>query len=149
MLNPLRVWASVAVRLTLAPISVIALGAGVMAAGTGCESHAGNAALIGGAAGAGIGAIIGHNSHDRAGEGALIGGAAGAIGGALIGNEMDKKEAREADRLDVRVALERPGEAGGRVLTAGEQDERRTCLRHRYFAGVVSFADFRPTSCPP
>ena len=29
----------------------------------------------------------------------------------------------KADRLDVLVALERPGEAGGGVLPAGEKDE--------------------------
>ena len=54
--------------------------------------------LVGGAAGAGIGAIVGHNSHGRTGSGALIGGAVGAIGGALIGNEMDKKEAADERR---------------------------------------------------
>ena len=68
-----------------------------VALAAGCESHAGNGALIGGAAGAGIGAIIGNNSHGRTAEGALIGGAVGALGGGLIGNEMDKKEARAAD----------------------------------------------------
>src|SRR5215207_2753496 len=77
-------------------ILAAALAAGVIGTGAGCESHAGNGALIGGAAGAGIGAIIGNNSHGRTAEGALIGGAVGAIGGGLIGNEMDKKEARES-----------------------------------------------------
>jgi hypothetical protein len=75
-------------------LSVVACGT-LLAGVAGCESNAGTGALIGGAAGAGIGAIIGHNSHGRTGSGALIGGAAGAIGGALIGNEMDKKEAAE------------------------------------------------------
>src|SRR5215207_3862868 len=74
-----------------------ALAAGVMGIGAGCESHAGTGALIGGAAGAGVGAIIGHNSHGRTASGAAIGGAVGALGGALIGNEQDKKEARERD----------------------------------------------------
>ena len=67
---------------------------------TGCESNAGNGALIGGAAGAGLGAIIGNNSHHHTAGGALIGGAIGAIGGGLIGNEMDKNEARERYRYD-------------------------------------------------
>jgi len=68
--------------------------------GAGCASNAGNGALIGGAAGAGAGAIIGHNSHGRTGSGALIGGAVGAIGGALVGGEMDREQAeqREAER---------------------------------------------------
>jgi hypothetical protein len=69
----------------------LSMGAGVI----GCESHAGRGALLGGAAGAGVGAIIGNNSRGRTGAGAAIGGAAGALGGALIGNEIDKKEARE------------------------------------------------------
>lgn len=73
----------------------IALGAGA----TGCASQAGNGALLGGAAGAGLGAIIGHNSHDRAAEGALLGGAIGALGGGLIGNEADKNDrSRSYDR---------------------------------------------------
>ncbi len=66
----------------------------------GCESHSGNGALLGGAAGAGLGAIIGHNSHGRTTDGALIGGAAGALGGGLIGNEMDKNERRERESAE-------------------------------------------------
>ena len=72
----------------------------------GCESKAGTGALIGGAAGAGLGAIIGHNSHGRTGSGALIGGAAGAIGGALIGNEMDKNDRRHERYEDRRASRE-------------------------------------------
>jgi uncharacterized protein YcfJ len=84
-------------KMKRALLSVVAfgvLGAGVV----GCETKAGTGALVGGAAGAGIGAIVGHNSHGRTGSGALIGGAVGAIGGALIGNEMDKKDQADADR---------------------------------------------------
>src|SRR4051794_41745124 len=78
-------------------LSVVALG--MLGTGiAGCESQAGTGALVGGAAGAGIGAIVGHNSHGRTGSGALIGGAVGAIGGALIGNEMDKADKRDAHR---------------------------------------------------
>jgi hypothetical protein len=73
-------------------LSVVASGT-LLAGVAGCESNAGTGALVGGAAGAGIGAIIGHNSHGRTGSGALIGGAVGALGGALVGNEMDKKDA--------------------------------------------------------
>ena len=47
-------------------------------------------AAVGGVAGAGLGAIIGHQSG-HTGEGAVIGGAAGAIGGAIIGNQMEQK----------------------------------------------------------
>src|SRR3954454_18431564 len=61
----------------------------------GCETKAGTGALVGGAAGAGLGAIIGHNSHGHTAGGAAIGGVAGALGGALIGNELDKKDRQE------------------------------------------------------
>jgi len=67
------------------------------AAGAGCQSNAGNGALIGGAAGAGIGAIIGNNSHHRTADGALIGGAIGAVSGAIVGNEIDKQQARQRE----------------------------------------------------
>jgi hypothetical protein len=50
-------------------------------------------ALIGGAAGAVGGAIIGKNVG-----GALIGGAAGAGAGYIIGNETDKKKSRAAKK---------------------------------------------------
>ncbi|MBM4256241.1 MAG: glycine zipper 2TM domain-containing protein [Deltaproteobacteria bacterium] len=43
-------------------------------------------ALLGGAVGAGTGALIGK------GKGAAIGGAAGAVGGAVIGSQMDQRE---------------------------------------------------------
>src|SRR3954462_6348272 len=71
----------------------LALGAGAV----GCESNTGSGALIGGAAGAGLGGLIGSYSHARAGEGALIGGAIGAASGALIGNAADQQE-RDAYR---------------------------------------------------
>src|SRR5204863_4603528 len=69
-----------------------ALLAGMGLAAVGCESHTGTDALVGGAAGAGIGALVGSVSHARAGEGALVGGAIGAIGGALVGNDQDRRE---------------------------------------------------------
>src|SRR5947209_4946273 len=64
--------------------TVLALGAGVV----GCQSNAGN--------GAGLGAIIGHNSHGNTAGGAIVGGAVGAIAGGLIGNEADRQQQEEA-----------------------------------------------------
>ena len=90
----------------------LTLAIGVIGTGVGCESHAGNGALIGGAAGAGIGAIIGNNSGGRTGEGALIGGAVGALGGAVVGNEMDKKEEREQDRYERESRYDRQRDNG-------------------------------------
>jgi YmgG-like glycine-zipper protein len=54
---------------------------------TGCSrplSNTEKGALLGGAGGAGVGALLGK------GKGAAIGGAAGAVGGAIIGNQMDQ-----------------------------------------------------------
>ena len=56
---------------------------------TGCArplSNTEKGALVGGAGGAGVGALLGK------GKGAAIGGAAGAVGGAIIGNQMDQRE---------------------------------------------------------
>jgi hypothetical protein len=57
----------------------------------GCETQAQSGALIGTGAGAGIGAIVGHQKG-RAAEGALIGGAIGGGTGYIVGNEGDKKQ---------------------------------------------------------
>ncbi len=45
-----------------------------------------NGALLGGAAGAVIGGIVGNQKNDQTAEGALIGGAVGAVAGGLIGH---------------------------------------------------------------
>ena len=66
---------------------------------TGCESDAGKGAAIGGLGGAGLGAIIGHQSGHTA-EGALLGGAVGGGAGYIIGSERDKKKTQaEIDNL--------------------------------------------------
>ena len=75
---------------------VLSLGV-VIGAGSGCQSKTGTGSIVGGGAGAGIGAIIGHQSG-KTGQGALIGGAIGAIGGALVGHEMDKNDRRNQDK---------------------------------------------------
>ena len=51
-------------------------------------------AVAGGALGAGVGAIIGHQSGHTT-EGALIGGGAGALGGALVGDAADNSRQRQ------------------------------------------------------
>ena len=54
-------------------------------------------ALLGGAGGAGLGAIIGHQKGKKW-EGAAIGGAAGALGGAIVGDQVEA--ARQRERYD-------------------------------------------------
>lgn len=57
------------------------------------QTETGRGMLGGGAAGAVIGGIIGHQNHETA-EGALIGGAVGAIAGGLLGNNRDQQNYR-------------------------------------------------------
>src|SRR5437763_9683165 len=104
-----------------------ALLAGMGLAAVGCESHTGTDALVGGAAGAGIGALIGSVSHARAGEGALIGGAIGAIGGGIVGNEQDRR-----DRYDHRYYSSDDRYYGGRPAVVEERaHEERPVYRER------------------
>ena len=55
----------------------------------GCESDAQTGALIGGAAGAGIGQVAGRDTKST-----LIGAAIGTGAGYIIGNEQDKQKAK-------------------------------------------------------
>src|SRR5579872_1176910 len=75
----------------------------------GCASNAGNGALIGGAAGAGLGAIVGHNSHGHTAGGAVVGGLIGAATGAIVGYEIDREQAeqRYSQRYDYDGPYER------------------------------------------
>jgi Glycine zipper len=61
---------------------------------TGCASTSKTAqgAGIGGAIGAGTGALIGKATNGKAGQGALVGGLIGAGVGGLIGNEHDQRD---------------------------------------------------------
>lgn len=58
------------------------------------QGRTGQGAAVGGAAGAIIGGIIGHQ-NDETPEGALIGGAVGAIAGGLIGKNQDRQYAQQ------------------------------------------------------
>src|ERR1035441_9783525 len=74
-------------------VSLTAVAIGLLLVG--CETPSGRpdntatGALVGGATGAGIGAIAGGR---HAGEGALIGGAIGALTGAIVGNSVDQQQ---------------------------------------------------------
>ena len=61
---------------------------------TSCGPNATNGALLGGAIGAGVGAIAGNQHHGHNGEGALIGAATGAAIGGAIGNQKDQENRR-------------------------------------------------------
>ena len=62
----------------------------------GCENDAQNTAVLGGAVGAGIGALAGGDT-----EGALTGAAIGAGAGYIIGNESDKAKASQQTTTSV------------------------------------------------
>jgi len=77
----------------------------------GCETTpTQQGAILGGALGAGAGAIIGNQSHGRTGEGALIGAAGGALAGALIGDQVDENRRRQGQQ-NVQV-VSQPVERG-------------------------------------
>ena len=64
---------------------------GLLVAGCASATPGQKGALLGSAAGAGLGAIIGHQAGRHTAEGALIGAAAGGLGGALIGESAASK----------------------------------------------------------
>ncbi len=78
----------------------------------GCQSpsNADQGALFGGLAGAGLGAIIGHQMHNT-GAGAAIGAGVGAVTGAVVGNKIDESEARNRALIEQRLG--RPIGPGG------------------------------------
>ncbi len=79
-------------------IALVALGFAIpMCTGCAGMSNTAKGAGLGGAIGAGTGAIIGDASGGKAGKGALIGGLVGAGLGGLIGNGEDQREKAEKD----------------------------------------------------
>jgi len=78
--------------MTILMVAAVSLG---LAFAAGCESDAQTGALMGTAAGAGVGALAGGNT-----EGTLVGAAVGGGVGYILGNEQDKKKTRtEMDSL--------------------------------------------------
>jgi len=69
-------------------VTTLTVGLFLMGCATATPTQKG--AVAGSAVGAGLGAIIGHQSGDT-GKGALIGAAAGGLGGALLGDAMASK----------------------------------------------------------
>jgi uncharacterized protein YcfJ len=82
-------------------------------------------AVLGGALGAGAGAIIG-NQSGHAGEGALIGAAAGALTGAIVGDQVDERRQRRYPRQAAPVRTQK-GHYDVRIVRtpSGETYEER------------------------
>ncbi|MCS6853085.1 MAG: glycine zipper domain-containing protein [Gemmataceae bacterium] len=80
----------------MAGIRALLLLSTIIAGGCANLSNTEKGAGIGGALGAGTGALIG-STTGHAGAGALIGAGVGALSGALVGNTADKAEKRAAE----------------------------------------------------
>jgi hypothetical protein len=93
-----------AARLALALLAALAL--------CGCRSpyYADRGALLGGATGAGLGAVIGEAS-DNPLAGALIGGAVGTAAGAIVGDGIDADIARNNAEIQARMGRQLSGAA--------------------------------------
>ena len=102
--------------------------AALLALMAGCETTpVQEGALVGGALGAGAGAIIGNQSH-HAGQGALIGAGAGALTGAIVGDQVDR-----AHRKGVAEGQAQRGHYETRLVTRpnGETYEEKVWVPDR------------------
>jgi uncharacterized protein YcfJ len=90
-------------------------------------------AVVGGALGAGLGAIVGHQSG-RAGEGALIGAGAGALTGALVGDQYHKTPTTTYRKVPVQRQVVARGHYETRLVRtpSGETYEERVWVPARY-----------------
>ncbi|NIA13862.1 MAG: glycine zipper 2TM domain-containing protein [Nitrospiraceae bacterium] len=105
-------------------LSVMLLSAGVLVLAAGCQTTpTQQGAVLGGALGAGAGAIIG-NQSGHSGEGALIGAAAGGLTGALVGDQVDENRQRRAGQ-NQRPATRGHYETRIVTTTSGETYEER------------------------
>ncbi len=111
---------------------------------TGCETTpTQDGALLGGALGAGLGAIVG-NQSGHGGEGALIGAGAGALVGAIMGNEVEEQRAyayHQSQHRPIAAPPPRPAHTSERVVrghyetrvvesATGETYEERVWVPH-------------------
>ncbi|HWA98819.1 MAG TPA: glycine zipper domain-containing protein [Pirellulales bacterium] len=79
----------------------------VMAAGCASPYYTDRGALLGGAGGAGVGALVG-SASGHAGTGALIGAGVGALSGGLVGNGLDQIEARNRAQIAAQMGRQLP-----------------------------------------
>lgn len=95
-------------------ISLLAIG--VLALGVGCNTTpTQDGALLGGALGAGLGAIVG-NQSGHGGEGALVGAGAGALIGAIAGDQVEQAQRREHAYHHQYRPAPAPAPSGDRVV---------------------------------
>ncbi|HEU5434242.1 MAG TPA: glycine zipper domain-containing protein [Thermomicrobiales bacterium] len=89
--------------------SSLAYAALALACFSGCASpyHADRGALFGGAAGAGVGALVGE-AVGHPGVGALVGAGVGTVSGAAIGSGLDEIEAKNRAMIAAQMGREVP-----------------------------------------
>lgn len=105
----------------------------LMATFTGCQTTpTQDGAVVGGALGAGAGAIIGHQ-QGKQGEGALIGAASGALIGALVGDQVDERRSRQAYAGQQQTSHVVTGHYETRIVRgpSGERYEERVWVPDR------------------
>jgi hypothetical protein len=107
--------------------------------GAGCATNTGTGALVGGAAGAGIGAAV-----TRSPGGALFGGAVGALTGAIVGNSVDREQARED-----RYAYAEYGPSEEIVIVRRPWGDERVLVDSHYPHAAYSEIDPGPPPAPP
>jgi Glycine zipper len=93
-------------RHALRPLTVLALAAVLLASG--CATHTQTGAAVGGLAGAGAGAVVGHALGNTA-AGAVVGAGVGALTGAAIGNSQDEAEARNRAIIEQQIGRQLAG----------------------------------------
>ena len=93
-------------RHALRPLALFALATVLSAAG--CATQTQTGAAVGGVAGAGTGAVIGH-ALDNTAAGAAVGAGVGALSGAAIGNSQDQAEAKNRAIIEQQIGRQLAG----------------------------------------
>ena len=123
-------------------IAIVATAAMLITAG--CETDGQTGALLGGAAGAGIGQLAGRNT-----ESTLIGAAVGAGAGYLLGNEADKKQSRseiENVRYEMNTVTVHVTNSNGSIIPVRLQKSGVGFIgpRGEYYSSLPSSEQLRP-----
>jgi hypothetical protein len=79
----------------------------IMAMGCASPYHADRGALFGGAAGAGVGALVGE-AVGHPGVGALVGAGVGTLSGAAVGSSLDEMEAKNRAMIAAQMGRQIP-----------------------------------------
>ena len=112
-----------------------------MALASGCASpyHADRGALFGGAAGAGVGALVGE-AVGHPGVGALVGAGVGTLSGAAVGSGLDEIEAKNRAMIAAQMGRQIPRGAvsvGDVIDMTRQQLDEDLIVNHIRYNGVA------------